>query len=906
MSKTEFNSLDFFETIRTTEKFSEFKYKPNGLRVVLIPYESSTNTLSCTMNYHVGSYDERVGYTGSCHLLEHLLFKDPLKGSSKNIFQMLDKWGATINATTSESRTNFYAVIPQNVLNVWLQAEAARMQYVPFDVENRDKKEKLVVVDELRMGNDNPFKLLTENVVQVAFDRSGYNHMTGGFIEDVKQTTQKRLKHFWDTFYGPNNCSMVIVGNADPTYVLTKVHKHFKSIKPREVVRLDREEVKQNGPRQTFVYSKHPYTLVQVAFRAMEGMHPDSIVLDLVSELMQYPKIGILNVLKEANLIPMYNVNNNRNLHRHLFQITAGVGNPQAVKVLQIALWKWFAGISKQSIDNEVLMMAKQKLKNKWNNQIYSNGVESIGSAATEAISLGNVSDIFEREKLLELVTMGDINRVSSYIFQDARCTIGVLAPSPPNILERPSLQSANYENKLIPIHTEVKPSMSGVDNIVQMDLQNNSPNVKRYKSKFGLLQHIRNNSSQKRMYLISTKAVDSNISLGEIACKIITEGIDKSAEIHEAHNLIFSNNNSVNKSFNNFKIAKNLDFKIFSNKGRLNLVVSFDKEHDSNECLDRLSHAIKNIPSLTKNDILVKIKMVSGEWSGQAHDVNYITHQKITESMFTSDDTNYIVGASEKIQMVNAISKDQLENFVSHLFDKDRPFLVTALTDEEPQEIVKAVNTFYKRFIAEKNGFIPFDPIPSKPKEIKSNVTLIKDHREDGVVAMGIRVPLSKNDPEFSAIRLAMDVLGDGIYSRLNLPLRVEQGLSYGVYSRLRGGNHSSDSYVHIFGSFKYDKLMEAKEKMHEIYNNFVQDGITEQEFKEKKSHLLNSLKVRGDNPSNMFMMHHQTLLNGNLTVTTIKENIKSLTHEGVNEAIEKYLLEKPICTVIGGIREE
>ena len=110
---SDFDFLNAFTTVRKTDKFSEFKLKSNGLHVVLIPYASSTNTLSCTMNYHVGSYDERVGYTGSAHLLEHLLFKDPLNGSDKNIFQLLDKHGATINATTAEDRTNFYAVIPK-------------------------------------------------------------------------------------------------------------------------------------------------------------------------------------------------------------------------------------------------------------------------------------------------------------------------------------------------------------------------------------------------------------------------------------------------------------------------------------------------------------------------------------------------------------------------------------------------------------------------------------------------------------------------------------------------------------------------------------------------------------------------------------------------------------------------
>jgi predicted Zn-dependent peptidase len=60
---------DAFETIQKSDNFTEFKLKSNGLRLVVIPHPSVTNSLSCTMVYHVGSYDERVGYTGSTHLL---------------------------------------------------------------------------------------------------------------------------------------------------------------------------------------------------------------------------------------------------------------------------------------------------------------------------------------------------------------------------------------------------------------------------------------------------------------------------------------------------------------------------------------------------------------------------------------------------------------------------------------------------------------------------------------------------------------------------------------------------------------------------------------------------------------------------------------------------------------------
>lgn len=900
---SDFNFLNAFTTVRKTDKFSEFKLKSNGLHVVLIPYASSTNTLSCTMNYHVGSYDERVGYTGSAHLLEHLLFKDPLNGSDKNIFQLLDKHGATINATTAEDRTNFYAVIPKKIFDVWVGAEAARVKYIPFDVSNRDKKEKLVVVDELRMGNDNPFKKLTESVMGVAFDRSGYNHMTSGFIEDVKQTTQEKLQSFWQSFYGPNNASMVIVGPMNANKILKSVYRHFNSIEPRKVERFDREEVVQNGPRQTFVYNNKPYTMVQCAFRAMEGMHPDSLVLDLIAEIMQYPKIGILNVLKEANVTPMYAVRNNRNLHRHMFQITAAVGNPQIVKVLQVALWKWFAGVGQQSIDENVINLSKSKLKNKWN-KMYEGGVESIGAAATEAVSLGNIADMFERHKHLDNITMKDINRVASYIFQDARCTVGVLCPEPPNQVLRPQTNSEDYAKQLFQVNRVSENVSLGVENITNMNITNEVDSMQRYKCNFGILQHVTVPHCTRDIYMISTKAINDNSSLGEIACKVITDGIEKS-NVEKAHSYIFESNTNATKTFNEFMIEKNLNFKIFSNKGNLNIMISMDKNDDNTTSLSEVAKAIKNIPKLTNDDILLKIRHVTGEWSGQEHDIHAQSMQKLTSEMFEKDDINYVIDMKQKLQLINAIKKDDLEFFINNLFDSNRPFMTTVISNNSAKHVCEAINTFHEHFSTVKNKLLPFEEQVSVPKAVKSTThKIVNKGLEDGLITMGLRVNISRVNPEFTALRLAMDVLGDGIYSRLNKPLRVEKGLSYGVYSRLRGGHHGSDSFVHLFGSFKVDKLVEAKQLMQNIFEEFVHEGITKQEFEDKKSHLKNSLSVRMDNINNCFMLHHQTLLNGNqMTYNEILNRVKNLTLKEVNDAIEKHLVNKPIITIIAGL---
>ena len=898
------DSIDtHFKTVRSNEKFSEFYYKPNGLHVVLIPHDSPTNTISCTMNFHVGSYDERVSYTGSAHLLEHLLFKNPLQGDDKqNIFQKLDKYGAVINATTSDDRTNFYSIIPYQIFPVWAKAEAARMRYIPFDIDNRDRKEKEVVVDELRMGNDNVFKILTSNVMGVAFDRSGYNHMTSGYIADVRETTEERLKEFWTHFYGPNNCSLVVVGPMNPKFILSHIHNNFNDIPSRTVKRMNRDEVEQLGPRHTYVFSDKPFTLAQLAFRGMEGMHPDSIVLDLIAELMQFPKIGILQILKENHVIPTFNVRNNRNLRRHLFQVTAAMASPEMVKVLQVTLRKWLDNLSTDRIDDSILNLAKTNLKNRWN-EMYSGGVEAIGSAATEAIAMGNVGDIFTRHEQLDKVTMKDINRVAHYVFQPARQTTGVLCPKPGAIVKRPDPYAPAYEKSLTQMDCIDADLAVGIQNVLDIGAKKDPPVTKRYKTATMAVQTLHISNAPQKVFMLTTQAYSKNNSLGDIVCSIIKHGVEK-APMEDSHSAVFSG--SQVSSFHNFMIEKNMAFDIYPKKGALHLKIAFDKQHSTGECLTRLAQAIKSIPKLSENDLKMKVKMVAGQWSGQEQDINASAHAILTQGLFDKNDVNFVQTFQEKVQLLNTITQDELTNFLEQLFDKDKPLMVTAVTDEDTKELNTALTEFHKVFVGEEKPALKFlSPQKSASKAFKSEV--IKKHengRADGVVMMAFRMPVTRTDKEFTALRIGCSVLGDGIYSRLNLPLRVQQGLSYGVYSRLRGGHHGSDCYMHVFGSFKTDHLEMAHEKVAAIVDEFRMKGITEEEFEEKKMHLSNSIRVRMDNVTNAYVMRHQNFLNSmNWTVNHVLKNIKETTLADVNAAIEKHLKGKPSLTVIAGL---
>ena len=65
---------DGFNFIQESHGINEYNLKSNGLRVLTLS-DRSAPVATFMVTYHVGSRNEAIGYTGSTHLLEHLMFK---------------------------------------------------------------------------------------------------------------------------------------------------------------------------------------------------------------------------------------------------------------------------------------------------------------------------------------------------------------------------------------------------------------------------------------------------------------------------------------------------------------------------------------------------------------------------------------------------------------------------------------------------------------------------------------------------------------------------------------------------------------------------------------------------------------------------------------------------------------
>jgi zinc protease len=260
----------------------------NGLRVVLLE-DHDVPVINLQMWYHVGSKDERPGGTGFAHLFEHLMFKGSAHVGTEEHSRIIEAVGGFDNAETGDDTTNYYETFPSNYLERVLWLEADRMGSLDVDEANFES-EREVVKEERRVRVENqPYGYLQEDLRAAAFTVHGYHHTPIGSIDDLNKATLADVREFHDTYYKPNNATLVIVGDFSSEQALAWINKYFGGIPPSAspIPRLDTPEPPQTEERVVRKsYSNTPLPAVVIGFKIPALYSPDAYPLVLASNIL--------------------------------------------------------------------------------------------------------------------------------------------------------------------------------------------------------------------------------------------------------------------------------------------------------------------------------------------------------------------------------------------------------------------------------------------------------------------------------------------------------------------------------------------------------------------------------------------------------------------------------------------
>ena len=205
---------------------------PNGLRVVLAP-DPSVPVVAVNLWYAVGSRNEEPGRTGFAHLFEHMMFQGSAHVPKNGHFELIERAGGTLNATTWFDRTNYFETLPAHELDLALWLEADRMGWMlPAMTEEKLENQRDVVKNERRQRYDNqPYGDWDERMQSLLFPpEHPYHHTVIGSMEDISAATLDDVHRFFATYYVPNNAVLTVCGDIDPPAALASVERYFGDI----------------------------------------------------------------------------------------------------------------------------------------------------------------------------------------------------------------------------------------------------------------------------------------------------------------------------------------------------------------------------------------------------------------------------------------------------------------------------------------------------------------------------------------------------------------------------------------------------------------------------------------------------------------------------------------------------
>ena len=212
--------------------YEKFQLK-NGLEVIL-HLDQSDPVVSVVLAAHVGSAREKTGRTGFAHLFEHLLFLESENLGRGGLDQLSARiGGAGANGFTNNDITTYFQTVPKDALEKMIWAEADKLGWFINTVTDPVLSNEISVVkNEKRQGIDNRPYGHTNYVISKNLYPAGhpYSWTVIGSLADLQASTLEDVKEFYNTWYVPNNSTLVIAGDIDIQQTKEWVHKYFDEI----------------------------------------------------------------------------------------------------------------------------------------------------------------------------------------------------------------------------------------------------------------------------------------------------------------------------------------------------------------------------------------------------------------------------------------------------------------------------------------------------------------------------------------------------------------------------------------------------------------------------------------------------------------------------------------------------
>lgn len=413
-------------------KISKLK---NGLNYINVPMPG-TKAVTVLVLFPVGSRFEDKPISGASHFVEHMMFKGTKKRPDYlEISRELDAVGAEYNAFTYKDYTGYYVKVDNSKANLafdLLSDIVFNSNISEIEVE----KEKGVIVEELRMYEDNPTMAVDLLFDALMFGDHPLGWDVGGTTQTVRDMKREDLWKYYKKYYSPANAVLVVAGNLE-TKKLKKLLNHFTDI--------------PNVAKQKAWSSFTGFAWPKSDLSLKERVSVQTRKLDQAHLLMGFPGLSykdkriyaasvMLTILGGGMSSRLFvEVREKRGL---AYMVRAGMGSFRDCGVAQIqagldpvrlkealaTIKKEIEKISRELVSDRELKDAKNNLIGRLALALEDSGIQAERIAKQFWFS-PKVESFEETKKKIRAVTIKDIKRIAEDLFDSKQMRLAVIGP---------------------------------------------------------------------------------------------------------------------------------------------------------------------------------------------------------------------------------------------------------------------------------------------------------------------------------------------------------------------------------------------------------------------------------------------------------------------------------------------
>ena len=864
-----------FEFIKESGGIKEYTMTSNGLRV-LLKQDNTAPVATFMVTYEVGSRNEAIGYTGSTHLLEHLMFKGSRKFNTKkgnSVFQTLQSLGARMNATTWLDRTNYFAVLPSEHLETLIEIEADRMRNAYIKEEDR-QSEMTVVRNEFERGQNSPSGVLDENIWATAYQAHPYHHSTIGWKEDIENVSIERLREFYDTFYWPNNATAIAIGDFTEKDALSMIKKHFgkirKSTKP--IPEVYTAEPKQEGIRTITLKRAGQQGIVGVAHKTPAATHPDAPAFMVLSSILSSGKNSrFYKNITDKGLTTSVYIWDSLFRDPGLFTVYANLSPDVDHKTVEKAVVDEYEKIKKDGVSDEEVKNAQTQLIASM--KFRQDGSYAIASGLNEAIASGDWTLYTTYNEKIGTVTKEDVQRIVKEYFKEDLSTIGYFIPL-----------GAGGQNKKLA--TKAK------------DLEN---------------MKLKHYSEEEE--LLSSKVVDTEpvegvrlLTLKRGSGVVTLTGSMLGGDIYASENartadMVAAMLDQGTTNMTKFEISAQLEsagarLGFFNGQARVGFSGKFLSE-DTKMVFDLLADQLKN-PLFAEEDLNKAKKRQVANYKRSKESTRGNATNNMLKAFYGTGHQNSPTDPDKAIEEIKKITPKNLKDFHSKNYGAGT-MVIVAVGDVDHNSLESLI----------KEGFEGWKKSPLQEKKeagtankVSDKVYVTMQDKTSTDFLVGTALGIDRYHPDYLPLYVATHTLGGNFSARLMQTVRVKEGLTYGINSSMRGFGNGNDGYWMVGGTFSPKLLSKGESSTLREIKKWSEEGITQKELDITKSTLTGGFQVGFDSTGGLAGgILDAIIVHGDLTyLDSYPERIKAITLDEANTAISKYIFFDDLYQVAAG----